>query len=169
MDFLIENESSTSLTKLDNFAKFSSLSTKFLNLNVSGGKTFLSFPKTNLKKIKFQSTNENIEALLEIIRIHAQRDVPATSEMIKTIVDMGFPQNDVLEALKATRNNQAAACEWLVGNRDKSLTELREGLNSESPVLKALLNSPQVQISLGNPKMFIGEYFNYFFFLKFFN
>lgn len=79
--------------------------------------------------------------------------------MIKTIVDMGFPENDVLEALKATRNNQAAACEWLVGNRDKSLTELKDGCNSESPVLKALLNSPQVQISLGNPKMFIGEYF----------
>lgn len=105
-----------------------------------------------------QSTNENIEALLEIIRIHAQREVPATSDMIKTIVDMGFPEIDVLEALKATRNNQAAACEWLVGNREKSLTELRLGLNSDSPVLKALLNSPQVQISLGNPKMFIGEY-----------
>lgn len=48
-------------------------------------------------------------------------------------------------------------CEWLLGNRSKSLTELRDGLPQDSPILQVLLASPQVQISLGNPKMFIGK------------
>lgn len=29
--------------------------------------------------------------------------------MIKSLVEMGFPEDEVLEALKITRNNQAAA------------------------------------------------------------
>lgn len=74
---------------------------------------------------------------------------------------MGFEEKDVLNALRITRNNQAAACEWLCGNRSTSLTELRDGLSPESPILKAMMESPQVQMSLSNPKMFIGKFINF--------
>lgn len=78
--------------------------------------------------------------------------------MVRTLVDMGFTEKEVIKALKMTRNNQSAACEWLCGNRSTSLTELRDGLSNDSPILKAMMESPQVQLSLNNPKMFIGEY-----------
>lgn len=106
----------------------------------------------------FTSRRDKIEILLEIVRLHAQRDLPAPPETVTKIIEMGFAESEVREALKRTQNNQAAACEWLVGSRSRSLTDLRDGLPVDSPVLQALLTSPQVQISLGNPKMFVGEY-----------
>ncbi|XP_062562846.1 ubiquitin-associated domain-containing protein 1 isoform X2 [Armigeres subalbatus] len=98
---------------------------------------------------------DHVEVLLDIIRQYSDRDVYPASEMVASIVEMGFSEKNVREALVATRNNQSAACEWLLGNRSKSLTELRDGLPQDSPILQVLLSSPQVQISLGNPKMFI--------------
>ncbi|XP_058825762.1 ubiquitin-associated domain-containing protein 1 [Topomyia yanbarensis] len=104
---------------------------------------------------KFLNKIENVNTLLDIIRQYADRDVYPSSETVASIVEMGFSERNVREALIMTRNNQAAACEWLLGNRSKSLTELRNGMSTESPILQVLLASPQVQISLGNPKMFI--------------
>lgn len=106
----------------------------------------------------FQSRQKYIETLLEIIRIHAQREMPVCDEMVAKLLEMGFEEGDVREALKITQNNQGAACEWLIGGRSKSLTELRDGLPKDSPILRALIASPQVQISLGNPKMLLGEW-----------
>ncbi|XP_021706320.1 ubiquitin-associated domain-containing protein 1 isoform X2 [Aedes aegypti] len=104
---------------------------------------------------RFRRKVDYVEALLDIIRQFSDRDVYPTPEMVASIVEMGFNEKNVREALVATRNNQAAACEWLLGNRSKSLTELCDGLPQDSPILQVLLASPQVQISLGNPKMFI--------------
>lgn len=78
--------------------------------------------------------------------------------MIQLIIDMGFDEAMAREALKATKNNQSDACEWLVGNRKKlPETEQTDGLPADSPILKALLGSPHVQLSLSSPKMFLGE------------
>ena len=74
---------------------------------------------------------------------------------------MGFGEQQILDALRKTQNNQTAACEWLCGNRSASLMELRDGLACESPILKAMIDSPQVQISLSNPKVFIGIKINF--------
>lgn len=104
---------------------------------------------------RFRQKVDHVEVLLDVIRQYSDRDVYPTQEMVASIVEMGFNEKNVREALVATRNNQAAACEWLLGNRSKSLTELRDGLPQDSPILQVLLASPQVQISLGNPKMFI--------------
>lgn len=62
-----------------------------------------------------------------------------------------------MQALKKTCNNKAAACEWLCGNRTGSLVELREGLAQDSPILKTILQLPQVQLSLSNPEILLGE------------
>lgn len=79
--------------------------------------------------------------------------------MIRLIKDMGFPESDVIEALKITKNNHSAACDWLIGNRTKTeLNGAANGLPLDSPILRALLRSPHVQLSLSNPKMFIGKY-----------
>lgn len=104
-----------------------------------------------------QGPIENIAALLEIVRIYSHRDIPPSPETIQNLVDMGFLESDVIEALKKTCNNKAAACEWLCGNRTGSLVELREGLAQDSPILKTILELPQVQLSLSNPKILLGK------------
>lgn len=101
---------------------------------------------------------DNIESLLEIIRIYYQRDLPPSAEMIQFIVGMGFDEATAYEALKITKNHQSNACEWLVGDRTKiNQYEQNDGLPSDSPILAALLTSPHIQLSLSNPKIFMGK------------
>lgn len=101
---------------------------------------------------------DRIESLLDIIRIYCQRDIPPSNEMIRLIIDMGFDEASAREALRASKNHQSYACEWLVGNRSKiHQAEQIDGLPLDSPILKALLGSPHVQMSLSCPKMFIGK------------
>ncbi|KAL5280786.1 UBAC1 family protein [Megaselia abdita] len=98
------------------------------------------------------------ETLIEIVRIYSQRYIPPQPETIQSLVEMGFDEENILSALKATRNNKAAAAEWLCGNRSGSLVELREGLSQDSPVLQSILDLPQVQVGLSNTKMFLGGF-----------
>lgn len=91
---------------------------------------------------------------MEIIRIYCQRDLPPPTEMIQFIVGMGFDEHEAHEALKITKNHQSNACEWLVGDRSKIIQS--DVLPNDSPILTALLNSPHIQLSLSNPKIFIG-------------
>lgn len=78
--------------------------------------------------------------------------------MIQFIVGMGFDEATAREALKITKNHQSNACEWLVGDRCKiNKYEQSDGLPNDSPILAALLSSPHVQLSLSNPKIFIGN------------
>uniref|UniRef100_A0A182MGH7 UBA domain-containing protein n=1 Tax=Anopheles culicifacies TaxID=139723 RepID=A0A182MGH7_9DIPT len=103
----------------------------------------------------FTIKRENVAALLEIVRLYSEKTVVPMPELVSSIAEMGFEEENVREALIATHNNQSAACEWLLGNRAKSVQGLNDGLPAESPILRVLMGSPQVQISLGNPKMFI--------------
>ncbi|XP_058129671.1 ubiquitin-associated domain-containing protein 1 [Anopheles ziemanni] len=109
-------------------------------------------PKT---KDPFTIKQDNVAALLEIVRMYSEKTVVPAPELVISISEMGFEEESVREALVATHNNQAAACEWLLGNRVKSVQGLNDGLPDDSPILRVLMASPQVQISLGNPKMFI--------------
>lgn len=58
---------------------------------------------------KFQRKLDNVETLLDIIRQYSDRDVFPAPDMVATIVEMGFEEKSVREALVATRNNQSAA------------------------------------------------------------
>ncbi|KAH8402475.1 hypothetical protein KR009_012215 [Drosophila setifemur] len=100
-------------------------------------------------------TIENTAALMEIVRIYSHRDSPPSDEIVESLTEMGFEEAAVMAALKKTGNNKASACEWLCDNRSGSVIELREGLAPDSPILKAILEMPQVQLTLSNPKTFL--------------
>lgn len=106
------------------------------------------------------------------MRIYCQKDIPPPDDMVRLIKDMGFDEPDVIEALKITKNNYSAACDWLIGNRATLTLHQRrtkgsaaadvsnnglDGLPADSPILRALLSSPNVQLSLSNPKIFLGK------------
>ncbi|XP_022230271.1 ubiquitin-associated domain-containing protein 1 [Drosophila obscura] len=100
-------------------------------------------------------TIENTAALMEIVRIYSHRDSPPSEEIVESLTEMGFEEAAVVSALKRTGNNKASACEWLCDNRSGSVIELREGLAPDSPILKVILEMPQVQMTLSNPKTFL--------------
>lgn len=104
------------------------------------------------------TVRDNVESLLEIVRIYCQQDLPPPPEMVQFIVGMGFDEATARDALKITKNHQSNACEWLVGDRSKiNQFEQSDGLPHDSPILTALLTSPHIQLSFSNPKMFIGK------------
>lgn len=64
---------------------------------------------------------------------------------------------EIQRALRVNFNNQTAACEWLLENSSnaENSTALRESIFVESHILKILLSTPQIQMSLSSPKFFI--------------
>lgn len=94
---------------------------------------------------------------MQIVRIYSHRDSPPSAELVDSLIEMGFEETAVLAALKKTGNNKASACDWLCENRSASVIELREGLAPDSPILKVILEMPQVQMTLNNPKTFLGR------------
>lgn len=43
-------------------------------------------------------------------------------------------------------------CEWLLGDRKPSPEELDQGIDPDSPLFRAILDNPVVQLGLTNPK-----------------
>lgn len=66
---------------------------------------------------------------------------------------MGFSKEDVINALKFTGNNYADACKLLM----RTHNNYNDGLLKDSPMLKALIISPHIQLSFSSPKIFIGN------------
>ena len=40
----------------------------------------------------------------------------ADQDCVRNLVEMGFPEGEVVAALEVTRNNQQEACSYLLGN-----------------------------------------------------
>ena len=49
-------------------------------------------------------------------------------------------------------------CEWLLsGNKVGAGQDLEEGLDPESPIYKAIMSNPIVQLGLNNPRSLLGK------------
>lgn len=99
-----------------------------------------------------------MEGLLEIVRYYSDKNEEANGleDTINTLINLGFPMNEIEQALRVSRNNSTAACEWLLENSSsQNSSALRESIFVESHILRILLKSPQIQMSLSSPKFFI--------------
>lgn len=176
LEWLIENPSPTEFTDDSHNPTDMSLSAKFVdNVNdhtIVCTAVVYTIHINNLFSFVFYSTlqtntTDNIESLLEIIRIYGQRDAPPSTEIVQLFVDMGFDETTAREALRVTGNQHTLACEWLVGNRSKTAFERVDGLPIDSPILNTLLDSPHIQLSLSSPKIFFGtQYFSEIIFIS---
>ncbi|XP_043790072.1 ubiquitin-associated domain-containing protein 1 isoform X2 [Apis laboriosa] len=82
-------------------------------------------------------------------------DFKPNSRAVQLLLEMGFEESNIIEALKITGNNQINACEWLLGERKHSLQDLDKELDSDNPIYKAIMNDPRIQLSLTNPNMLL--------------
>uniref|UniRef100_A0A8C6E1H1 Ubiquitin-associated domain-containing protein 1 n=1 Tax=Moschus moschiferus TaxID=68415 RepID=A0A8C6E1H1_MOSMO len=101
-------------------------------------------------------TSEEEEArdeLTEIFKkIRRKREFRADARAVVSLMEMGFDEKEVIDALRVSNNQQNAACEWLLGDRKPSPEELDKGIDPESPLFQAILDNPVVQLGLTNPK-----------------
>ncbi|CAI9175009.1 unnamed protein product [Rangifer tarandus platyrhynchus] len=101
-------------------------------------------------------TSEEEEArdeLTEIFKkIRRKREFRPDARAVISLMEMGFDEKEVIDALRVNNNQQNAACEWLLGDRKPSPEELDKGIDPESPLFQAILDNPVVQLGLTNPK-----------------
>ncbi|XP_063051103.1 ubiquitin-associated domain-containing protein 1 [Engraulis encrasicolus] len=93
------------------------------------------------------------DELTEIFkRIRRKREFRPDSRAVIALMEMGFDEKEVIDALRVNNNQQDAACEWLLGDRKPSPEDLDKGIDTNSPLFQAILENPVVQLGLTNPK-----------------
>ncbi|XP_068594426.1 ubiquitin-associated domain-containing protein 1 [Brachionichthys hirsutus] len=100
------------------------------------------------------STDESCrqDELTEIFkRIRRKREFRPDSRAVIALMEMGFDEKEVVDALRVN-NQQDAACEWLLGDRKPSPEDMDKGIDTSSPLFQAILENPVVQLGLTNPK-----------------
>ncbi|XP_018399689.1 PREDICTED: ubiquitin-associated domain-containing protein 1 [Cyphomyrmex costatus] len=96
-----------------------------------------------------------VELLLHSFRQWKKMEFKPNKRATRSLVEMGFEEKNILVALKVTGNDQANACEWLLGERRRSLQDLDEGLETDGPIYNAIMSNPHIQLSLTRPKMLL--------------
>ena len=73
---------------------------------------------------------------------------------VGNLQEMGFPEKDILEALRATGNQQERALDWLLGDKQPMEGATEDGgLDTNSPQYVAIMENPVVQLGLTNPRI----------------
>jgi len=90
--------------------------------------------------------------LLHAFRVFRRKEFRPNIRALNTLKEMGFSEETVMDALRITGNNQDAACDWLLTNRWPTPEELNVGLDKESPIYKAIMANPVVQLGLSHSK-----------------
>lgn len=108
LEFLIENQSPT--YTFSDEPGVMNLSSKFTNNVIKTNSLVIGcyprIPCSNGNDLLFQNTiKDNIESLLEIIRIYCQRNVAPSADMIQLMIEMGFDEAIAREALKVFRKH----------------------------------------------------------------
>ncbi|XP_028919798.1 ubiquitin-associated domain-containing protein 1 [Ornithorhynchus anatinus] len=93
------------------------------------------------------------DELTEIFKkIRRKREFRPDPRAVIALMEMGFDEKEVVDALRVNNNQQSAACEWLLGDRKPSPEDLDKGIDTDSPLFQAILDNPVVQLGLTNPK-----------------
>ncbi|XP_077162324.1 ubiquitin-associated domain-containing protein 1 isoform X1 [Paroedura picta] len=93
------------------------------------------------------------DELTEIFKkIRRKREFRPDPRAIIALMEMGFDEKEVVDALRVNNNQQNAACEWLLGDRKPTPEDLDKGIDPSSPLFQAILENPVVQLGLTNPK-----------------
>nr|XP_060613482.1 ubiquitin-associated domain-containing protein 1 [Anolis sagrei ordinatus] len=99
------------------------------------------------------SQEEPKDELTEIFKkIRRKREFRPDPRAVVALMEMGFDEREVVDALRVNNNQQNAACEWLLGDRKPTPEDLDKGIDPASPLFQAILENPVVQLGLTNPK-----------------
>lgn len=101
------------------------------------------------------TNHKKVSNILHSLRAYRKREFKPDAKAMKHLLEMGFEEKDVIAALRVTRNDGNAACEWLLSDKKVPCEETDEGFETDSPLLKAILANPTVQLGLNNPRCLI--------------
>ncbi|KNC56310.1 ubiquitin-associated domain-containing protein 1 [Thecamonas trahens ATCC 50062] len=95
------------------------------------------------------------------------------ADILASIRDMGFPDDDIIAALRATDNHEEATVAWLLGDFDTAdalvaarrpganegapsdgslgVDDVTPSIDTQSPIVQAIVNNPTIQAGLRKP------------------
>uniref|UniRef100_A0A673YZ63 UBA domain containing 1 n=1 Tax=Salmo trutta TaxID=8032 RepID=A0A673YZ63_SALTR len=84
------------------------------------------------------------DELTEIFkRIRRKREFRPDSRAVIALLEMGFDEKEVVDALRVNNNQQDAACEWLLGDRKPSPEDLDKGIDINSSLFQLKITNTQ--------------------------
>ncbi|XP_074599336.1 kip1 ubiquitination-promoting complex subunit 2 isoform X2 [Brevipalpus obovatus] len=95
-----------------------------------------------------------VPAIVDSYRKFKRKHFKPNPEHFKNLKQLGFEDNEILDALWIHCNNEVLAVDWLLKERRPKSEDLIRGLKKDSPIYKALLENPIVQLGLFKPKVF---------------
>lgn len=93
-----------------------------------------------------------VSNILKSLRAYRKREFRPNQKVLQHLMEMGFDERDVIDALRATRNDGEAACELLINNKKLPSEDIDEGIDHDSPLFKAIMANSIVQLGLNNPR-----------------
>ncbi|XP_076242778.1 kip1 ubiquitination-promoting complex subunit 2 [Calliopsis andreniformis] len=168
LEWLIENQDNPDDYDEDDDLDLLISSESNNNKDVAGPSSSVNAKKKSLKEAcieLFKGENQSpkktgnlitiVDFLVESFQRYQKMDFKPNSKAVQSLLEMGFEEKSIIGALKITGNNHVNACEWLLGERRPSLQNLGQGLDSDGPIYKGIMNNPHIQLSLTNPKMLL--------------
>ncbi|CAG0922137.1 unnamed protein product [Notodromas monacha] len=96
--------------------------------------------------------DEVLKELLDMMNdYHRSHFVPHFG-MMKSLIEMGFEEEEVEDSLRITGNKRGPALEWLLSGKGKYSSLYEQGLPRENLVIAAIIKQPIVQLALLKPK-----------------
>ena len=92
-------------------------------------------------------------AMLQCFQEYRRKMFKANVKAVECLKDMGFSEEDVLDALRIHSNNREAACQWLLSDTKATPEYLEVGLDPEGAIYKAIVANPVIQLGLCTPKV----------------
>ncbi|KAL4219332.1 Ubiquitin-associated domain-containing protein 1 [Mactra antiquata] len=93
-----------------------------------------------------------VSNILKSLRAYKKREFRPNQRTLQHLMEMGFDESDVIDALRVTRNDGEAACELLINHKKLPSEDLDEGIDHDSPLFKAIMSNSVVQLGLNNPR-----------------
>lgn len=113
--------------------------------------------KTELLELAKYSGPEKVKRMLVAFQGNKRMEFKPDPSAMQNLLEMGFEEDDVIDALRNHGNRQEEACEWLLSRGDSSPSEpdVSEGLDVNGAVYRAIMSNHVIQLALSNPKTLI--------------
>ncbi|XP_053131619.1 uncharacterized protein LOC128336293 isoform X3 [Hemicordylus capensis] len=104
------------------------------------------------------SREELKDELTELFKkIRRKREFRADPQAVIALMEMGYDEREVVDALRGNNHQQNTVCEWLLGDRKPTPEDVDQGIDPSSPLFQAILENPVVQLRLTNPKTLLAK------------
>lgn len=113
--------------------------------------------KKQMMELAKLSGPDKVRNMLTAFQSNRRHEFKPDAMALQNLLEMGFEEDQVIEALRNSGNHQESACEWLLARSEASPSEpeVKEGLEVDGTVHRAILSNHVIQLALSNPKTLI--------------